>query len=1184
MELVQKGGTLLETEDAFFEWLNKDSNIEDLLKSTLAFLDYKKQTADKLIKETYKELDEFWTNSVVSRVRTQKAVSDSFNSAMKKIDPKSQEYSDVFLTGTKIERDTKGVSEEVTQVNKLASGINQTQQLNTLYEKQRLYICQTYFAKKSKPDEYKKALEQKRQAIRKVVNQFIEAFTGDSNRRHRLYILNYAIDFAQNWTSFQGNYKLNLIITGGAGLGKTTFAKAIGKIFFEFGLLTRDIFQIREKTDFIGQYIGQTPTKTYPVLYGALESMLFIDEAYSVSGCGSSTGFDYGQEFIDALVDVSQKTRGLISVIAAGYKAEMHSCFLDKNPGMRRRFPNEIELTPYSIIDLDNILTNNVLRPIFPKQLDTILKLDILKEPEIYFQKPEKFREFGNEILNRLPEIDPGHSMDPSIYTNLVSDANRASALQAIAVTTIKDYKTIIRFRTKIIGLYRFFLQLASFDTNYASFETMYSAHQYLWNLFTGSDTKRSYKYNNYRLMHILYLSSQQQKREIIKSYLLRSYFSEKEGSLFPNQAGDMDTLAGFIKSQPNIRENTLPSLEEVVKLFNEYFRTRGGSKFMLRATKEGEAIDLFIYHIGGGFITYTDFEGSVLTKLFKSLTYDQEDISALWKLGSIPPEQRTKIIQNINKLYSQACVQLLRDAHESLKSHDSKEKNEKRLPSGIDIRFLEAEVNSYMSANQGSELGDADTMKFLEYVSVGDSVDNEGQTSAILKEITKDTETNLPPISLSLDAGLYCPELKAPPLPAPVRVPVVVAEPTPTAPPVARSLASSGMPPPVPVPAPVPVVAPLTIPPSKPGVRTLSSLPTIGSTVLIFQEGVDKTSTPPIAIRFFLEKGVRFSSVKISDLWSPTGKILDAEGNWTIVTQLPHFKLSGELLAKADGYKFFNLQWKLKATEKYVYALHKSGPCETEITLMKHAQSGRRAFQLNYVGKLEEIYPSLSFPISFTIGGPALPAPPVPAPPAPVPVPSVPAAPTEVEKAEAKKKLSTLYPPTEAEILALAKIKEPAKELDYLNKYKKMKIESYAISKTIDLESPEYLYYKGKRSTITSFNDLKNKNLSLNETETWGLQFAKIVDIPEVYITTEDEDTGNVVFLRIFDVKYINVDDSTGEKTGDTVYHYGLVLPKKEAKIEEMGTTPWKFILLEIDDDDGEEPYDEETGVAGGV
>jgi hypothetical protein len=209
MELVQKGGTLLETEEAFFEWLNKDSNIEDLLKSTLAFLDYKKQTADKLIKETYKELDEFWTNNVVSRVRTQKAVSDSFNSAMKKIDPKSQEYSDVFLTGTKIERDTKGVSEEVTQVNKLASGINQTQQLNTLYEKQRLYICQTYFAKKSKPDEYKKALEQKRQAIRKVVNQFIEAFTGDSNRRHRLYILNYAIDFAQNWTSFQGNYKLN---------------------------------------------------------------------------------------------------------------------------------------------------------------------------------------------------------------------------------------------------------------------------------------------------------------------------------------------------------------------------------------------------------------------------------------------------------------------------------------------------------------------------------------------------------------------------------------------------------------------------------------------------------------------------------------------------------------------------------------------------------------------------------------------------------------------------------------------------------------------------------------------------------------------------------------------------------------------------------------------------------------
>jgi len=877
MEIVQKGGSLLESEEAFFEWLNKDSNIEDLLKSTLAFLDYKKQTADKLVKETYKELDDFWVTNVVTRVKTQQAVTDSFNQAIKKIDPKSKDYLDIFSTGSKIERETKGVSDEVTQVNKLVAGINQTQQLKTLYEKQRVYICQTYFAKKSKPDEYKKALDLKRQSIRKVVNQFIEAFTGDSNRRHRLYILNYAIDFAQNWTSFQGNYKLNLIITGGAGLGKTTFAKAIGKIFFEFGLLARDTFQIREKTDFIGQYIGQTPTKTYPVLYGALESMLFIDEAYSVSGCVTAhSGYDYGQEFIDALVDVSQKTRGLISVVAAGYKTEMHSCFLDKNPGMRRRFPNEIELIPYSIIDLDNILVNNVLRPIFSDQLNTILKLDLLKEPQIYFQKESKFREFGKEILNRLPEIDPSRTMDPSIYTNLLSDENRSSALQAIASSKIQDYKTIIRFRTKIIGLYRFFLQLASFDTNYPSFETMYASHQYLWNLFTGSDANRSYKYNNYRLMYILYLSSQQQKREILKSFLLRNYFSEKEGSLFPNQAGDMDTLAGFIKSQPNIRENTLPTLEEVVKLFNEYFRSRGGSKFLLRATKDADKIDLFIYHIGGGFINYSDFEGTVLTKFFKSLTHDQDDISALWKLGSIPEDQRTKIIQNINKLYSQACVQLLRDAQESLKSNDSKEKNEKRLPSGVDIRFLEAEVNSYMSANQGAELGDPGQMKFLEFVSLGESVDDEAQTSAILKEITRETETDIAPISLTLDPGKYCAELKAadlvvaappPAAPAPPPVPTLSSTRTNARPPVARTFSTHGPPPLV-----IPTLSSTTS--ALPAAPTGSSLDLtkVGYSQVFHDEGVDQTQVPPKTIRYYISKGKR-APKDMNDLWYPTGK-----------------------------------------------------------------------------------------------------------------------------------------------------------------------------------------------------------------------------------------------------------------------------------------------------------------------
>jgi chromosomal replication initiation ATPase DnaA len=227
------------------------------------------------------ELNQYWKSKLMTRIQTKKTVQKSFDDAliMIKADSLSKSISEKKdLTTADIQQLTtlaysvqgtaegEGQKEEGTYLSRLSAQINQTQTLKELYMAQKKAICQTYFAKKSTPDKYKEALQSKRTAIREKVNQFIESFTGDSNRRHRLYILNYAIDFAQNWTSFQGNYKLNLLITGGAGLGKTTFAKAIGKLFFEFGLLARDLFQIREKTDFIGQYIGWTPMKTYSTL------------------------------------------------------------------------------------------------------------------------------------------------------------------------------------------------------------------------------------------------------------------------------------------------------------------------------------------------------------------------------------------------------------------------------------------------------------------------------------------------------------------------------------------------------------------------------------------------------------------------------------------------------------------------------------------------------------------------------------------------------------------------------------------------------------------------------------------------------------------------------------------------------------------------------------------------------
>ena len=1248
MKVLQKGGYVLETEEAFFDWLEKDSNIEDLLKSTLQFLEYKTKVAASLVKSASDELNEYWRTKLLTRIQTDKTIQSSFESTFTKI--RTESLSDAMAAkkpldltdigklrslASRVQMDSQseGEKEEVKYLSRISAQINQTQTLKGLYDERKKEICSTYFAKKGKPEKYKEALDQKRKSIREKVNRFIESFTGESNRRHRLYILNYAIDFAQNWTSFQGNYKLNLLITGGAGLGKTTFAKSIGSLFFEFGLLARDLFQIREKTDFIGQYVGWTPMKTYSTLYGALESMVFIDEAYSVSGCGTDTRYDYGQEFIDALVDVSQKTRGLISVVAAGYKTEMHNCFLDKNPGMRRRFPNELELTPYSSIDLDNILTTNVLRPIFETQLNSILKIDLLKEPEIYFQSPSKYEEFGKEILLRLPEIIKGPQLDEALqkfrrnpsfstteksssrYTDILYNETRTRAIQTIAESTIAEYPLIIRYRTKIIGLYRFFMQLAAFDTNFPSFEAMYNAHQFLWKMVTENNPNQTYKYNNYRIMHLIYLSSHQQRREIMKSYLLRKYYSEKEGSLFPNQAGDMDTLAAFIKSQPNLRLNKIPTLEEVTKLFNEYFRSRGGSKFILKATKTGEAIELLIYHIGGGFINFSDFEEGVLAKIFKGFTYDGQTVSALWNLNAQTPEHRETIIRKINSFYSEACTTLLREAEESLKAHDSNEKNEKRLPSGIDIRFLEAEAMSFTGANQGVELGDETKMKYLEYVSFGELKEGEEEMRSILNEITAETGAVEPPKTLSLDDAVLCRDTG-----------VVIGKPKPTDP--------ADMPPGPPVLTSSDAVdlgnasefseedeiAKLyraaaerysRAGPSVP--RTLTSHgPSFGSWGQFVSEkpkpelpppppptpGLTDLNFPLNSLRVYIPKGGKkpqsYLDMEPIIRHTRTSGTTDIEEEYKVfVTPLPHveFPANSPLqlkLAKYKGYAYFLVQWmKGVGSERYtgqgfVYVLRESKQCSSVVPILKNQSAPEKPnfYEFIYLGRLDEIYPGLDSKTlgtrTFTKGDKPTGPPPPPPDVSSLSSTKVAGPPANSDKIS-KETLKKIYPPTDEEIAAYkTKSKSTPDEIKaWIQSYTKEKAIEYSRSKSIKLNEPEILYYGGPQ--LTSFGELVGKQLSFAK-EYPNLHVAKILSYEQEdgVIEVPIPEQNRTLYYRVYKVKYTFTEEGV-MKSGD--FMYGLSLPSADATFADL-KYPLKFDILDTEDtkkNSGEEDEEDE-------
>lgn len=142
------------------------------------------------------------------------------------------------------------------------------------------------------------------------------------------------------------------VITGPPGVGKTTFAKILGKIYCKLGK-TQDKFNIVSRSQLISGYLGRTAKKTQKVINKSIGGVLFIDEAYSLGNTGDHDS--YSKECIDTLNLNLSENRNFICIIA-GYKEELEKCFFGVNPGLERRFVFRYNIEPYSYDELTQIL------------------------------------------------------------------------------------------------------------------------------------------------------------------------------------------------------------------------------------------------------------------------------------------------------------------------------------------------------------------------------------------------------------------------------------------------------------------------------------------------------------------------------------------------------------------------------------------------------------------------------------------------------------------------------------------------------------------------------------------------------------------------------------------------------------------------------------------------------------
>ena len=141
---------------------------------------------------------------------------------------------------------------------------------------------------------------------------------------------------------------IHMCFLGNPGTGKTEVARYIAGILYENKILpTNKVVEV-DRSGLVSQYFGATAEKTSRVIASAMGGVLFIDEAYALSGKGEN---DYGQEAIETLLKAMEDHRDELVVIVAGYTDEM-SGFILSNPGLESRFNRYLHFPDYSLEEM----------------------------------------------------------------------------------------------------------------------------------------------------------------------------------------------------------------------------------------------------------------------------------------------------------------------------------------------------------------------------------------------------------------------------------------------------------------------------------------------------------------------------------------------------------------------------------------------------------------------------------------------------------------------------------------------------------------------------------------------------------------------------------------------------------------------------------------------------------------
>ena len=197
---------------------------------------------------------------------------------------------------------------------------------------------------------------------------------------------------------------LHTVLFGNPGMGKTTVAIILSKLYQAMGILSKNgPFKVAHRDDFIAGYLGQTAIKTTKLLKSCLGGVLFIDEVYAL-GSGQEDKDCFSKEAIDTLCSFLSEHPNDFCCIAAGYEKDIKKCFFAVNSGLESRFQWKHFIEEYTPSELTEIFIIKV------KDINWILGIDKNIIIDIITKSKDIFTNGGRDILNFLSKCKMAHA------------------------------------------------------------------------------------------------------------------------------------------------------------------------------------------------------------------------------------------------------------------------------------------------------------------------------------------------------------------------------------------------------------------------------------------------------------------------------------------------------------------------------------------------------------------------------------------------------------------------------------------------------------------------------------------------------------------------------------------------------------------------------------------------------